>query len=166
MGRRAREKVPGGRVGSDDGPGLHGMKQSEGRDQLSAFLHRAQARGKSLVLVITGKGTAAPEGAERGVLRRAVPLWLGRLACAGAGLGLDALLLPVFVWCVAVLPLTAMRNVGVSFDLAFQLALRAHNVSGVDRVRIRSAIWARWRSKPLSFFWPVKSALQQETAGG
>jgi DNA-nicking Smr family endonuclease len=40
------------------------------------FLHRAQARGHALVLVITGKGTAAPHGAERGVLRRAVPLWL------------------------------------------------------------------------------------------
>lgn len=97
---------------------------------------------------------------------RHVTLSAGQLAAAGASLGLDALRLPIFWWCVAAIPLTAMLNVGVSFYMAFQLALRAHNVSGVDRVRIRSAIWARWRSKPLSFFWPVKSALQQETAGG
>jgi DNA-nicking Smr family endonuclease len=30
-----------------------------------------------LVLVITGKGTVAPRGMERGVLKREVPLWLG-----------------------------------------------------------------------------------------
>ncbi len=29
------------------------------------------------MLVITGKGTIAPQGAERGVLKREVPLWLG-----------------------------------------------------------------------------------------
>jgi site-specific recombinase len=40
----------------------------------------------------------------------------------------------------------------VSFYLAFRLALQAHNVSNVDRARIRAAIWARWRSHPRSFF--------------
>jgi DNA-nicking Smr family endonuclease len=74
--RRARQKIARGHVEIGARIDLHGMKQSEAKERLSAFLHRAQARGKSLVLVITGKGTAAPEGAERGVLRRAVPLWL------------------------------------------------------------------------------------------
>jgi DNA-nicking Smr family endonuclease len=74
--RRARQKIARGRVEIDARLDLHGMKQNEARERLSAFLHRAQARGKSLILVITGKGTTAPEGAERGVLRRAVPLWL------------------------------------------------------------------------------------------
>jgi DNA-nicking Smr family endonuclease len=74
--RRSRQKIARGRVEIDARLDLHGMKQNEAREHLSAFLHRVQARGKSLVLVITGKGTAAPEGAERGVLRRAVPLWL------------------------------------------------------------------------------------------
>jgi DNA-nicking Smr family endonuclease len=74
--RRARQKIARGRVEIDARLDLHGMKQNEARERLSAFLHRAQARGKSLILVITGKGTAAPEGAERGVLRRVVPLWL------------------------------------------------------------------------------------------
>jgi site-specific recombinase len=64
------------------------------------------------------------------------------------------------------LVVTSALNVGVSYYLAFRLALRAHNVSGVDRDRIRAAIWARARSKPLSFFWPVKAAIQPETAGG
>jgi site-specific recombinase len=68
------------------------------------------------------------------------------------------LYLPVFWWCMAGLVVTSVLNVGVSYYLAFQLALRAHNVSGGDRERIRSAIWARLRSKPMSFFWPVKSA--------
>ena len=74
--RRARQKIARGRVEIGARIDLHGTKQGEAKERLSAFLHRAQARGKSLVLVITGKGTAAPEGAERGVLRRAVPLWL------------------------------------------------------------------------------------------
>jgi DNA-nicking Smr family endonuclease len=74
--RRARAKIARGHVEIDARIDLHGMQQREAKERLSAFLHRAQARGKSLVLVITGKGTFAPAGAERGVLRRAVPLWL------------------------------------------------------------------------------------------
>ncbi|HLL26353.1 MAG TPA: Smr/MutS family protein [Xanthobacteraceae bacterium] len=74
--RRARQKIARGKLEIDARIDLHGLRQSEAKERLSAFLHRAQARGASLVLVITGKGTAAPEGAERGVLRRAVPLWL------------------------------------------------------------------------------------------
>jgi site-specific recombinase len=55
------------------------------------------------------------------------------------------------------LAVTAVLNVGVSFYFAFRLALRAHNVSGVDRSRISAVIGARWRSKPLSFLWPAKA---------
>jgi DNA-nicking Smr family endonuclease len=58
------------------------MRQEEAHVALLGFLHRAQNAGHSIVLVITGKGSAAspdsPFG-ERGVLRRAVPHWL-RLA--------------------------------------------------------------------------------------
>ena len=58
---------------------LHGMRQAEAHAALLAFLRRSQARGQTLVLVITGKG--APEAGgffpeERGVLRRVVPHWL------------------------------------------------------------------------------------------
>lgn len=57
---------------------LHGMYQDEAYPELIAFILNAQAAGKRLVLVITGKGRLddgwGPEG--RGVLRRYVPQWL------------------------------------------------------------------------------------------
>jgi site-specific recombinase len=43
----------------------------------------------------------------------------------------------------------------VSFYFAFRLALRAHSVNRVDRLRIRRSILARWRRRPASFFLPV-----------
>ncbi len=85
---------------------------------------------------------------------RHVTLSTGQLAAAGASLGLGVLSLTGFWWCVAGLLVTGVLNVGVSFYFAFRLALRAHNVSGVDRSRINSAIRARALSEPLSFFWP------------
>ncbi len=86
---------------------------------------------------------------------RHVTLSAGQLAAAAAALGWDALHLPQMWWCVAAIPLIGALNLGVSFYCAFRLALRAHNVSGVDRARIRSAIWARWRRRPASFFVPA-----------
>ncbi len=85
---------------------------------------------------------------------RHVTLSSGQLAAAAAALGWDALRQPALWWCVASIPLIGALNLGVSFYFAFRLALRAHSVSGVDRRRIRSAIWARWRSRPASFFLP------------
>ena len=85
---------------------------------------------------------------------RHVTLSAGQLAAAGAALGLDAFRQPLIWWCVAAIPLIGALNLSVSFYCAFRLALQAHNVSGVDRARIRRAIWARWRSAPSSFFVP------------
>jgi site-specific recombinase len=85
---------------------------------------------------------------------RHVTLSAGQLAAAAAALGWESLRLPALWWCVAAIPLIGALNLGISFYLAFRLALQAHNVSGVDRARIRSAIWARWRSRPASFFVP------------
>ncbi len=85
---------------------------------------------------------------------RHVTLSAGQLAAAGASLGLEVLRLPAFWWCVAAIPLIGALNLGVSFYCAFRLALRAHNVSGLDRARIRAAIWTRWRRHPGSFFVP------------
>jgi len=85
---------------------------------------------------------------------RHVTLSTGQLAAAGASLGLDAFRSPAIWWCMAAIPLIGALNLGVSFYFAFRLALQAHNVSGVDRARIRTAIWARWRSHPRSFFVP------------
>lgn len=86
---------------------------------------------------------------------RHVTLSTGQLAAAGASLGLGIFQLPAFWWCVAGLAVTGLLNVAVSFHLAFRLALRAHNVSGVARARISGAIRVRLRSRWLSFFWPA-----------
>ena len=85
---------------------------------------------------------------------RHVTLSAGQLAAAAAALGWEVLRQPALWWCVAAIPLIGALNLGVSFYLAFRLALQAHDVSGVDRARIRAAIWARWLSKPGSFFRP------------
>ncbi len=87
---------------------------------------------------------------------RHVTLSAGQLAAAGAALGLDAFRSAAIWWCVAAIPLIGALNLGVSFYCAFRLALQAHNVSGIDRARIRRAIWARLYRQPRSFFVPEK----------
>ncbi len=85
---------------------------------------------------------------------RHVTLSTGQLAAAASSIGLEVLKMPIFWWSVAAIPLIGALNLGVSFYCAFRLALQAHNVSGVDRARIRAVIWQRWRSHPRSFFVP------------
>ncbi len=75
--RRTRGRIARGNTEIEGRLDLHGYKLAQAKDRLAHFLERAQASEKSLVLVITGKGTIAPQGAERGVLKREVPLWLG-----------------------------------------------------------------------------------------
>ena len=77
--RRTVSALRRGKQGIEAVVDLHGLRQSEAHAVLSGFLHRSQAAGLKVVLVITGKGGAAAEDApfgERGVLRRAVPHWL------------------------------------------------------------------------------------------
>lgn len=88
---------------------------------------------------------------------RHVTLSAGQIGVALVALGWQALHSPALWWAVATLPLMGMLNVGVSFYLAFRLALRAHNVSGVDRARIYAAIRQRLRRAPLGFFWPPRN---------
>ena len=85
---------------------------------------------------------------------RHVTLSAGQLAAAGVSLGLDAFHQPAIWLCMAAIPLIGALNLGVSFFFAFRLALQAHNVSGVNRARIRAAIWQRWRTHPSRFFLP------------
>ncbi len=85
---------------------------------------------------------------------RHVTLSAGQIAAAVASLGLAAFQLPVLWWCIAAIPVMGFLNLAVSFYLAFRVALSAHNISLTDRKRISSAIWARLRSQPLSFFLP------------
>jgi site-specific recombinase len=94
---------------------------------------------------------------------RHVTLSSGQLAAAAASLGPDLLSQGVFWWCVAGIALTGVLNVGVSFYLAFLLALKAHNVSGVDRGRIYRAIRHRARKSLLSFLWPERASSPPST---
>lgn len=59
---------------------LHGMTLDAAHPALIRFILRAQADGKRLVLVITGKGRGEDHGilypTPRGILRRQVPHWL------------------------------------------------------------------------------------------
>jgi DNA-nicking Smr family endonuclease len=77
LDRRTRGRVARGSVEIEGRLDLHGHRLDEARHRLLGFLRRAQDGEKSLVLVITGKGTVAPQGMQRGVLKREVPLWLG-----------------------------------------------------------------------------------------
>lgn len=77
LGRRERSQLSRGRKEIDARIDLHGMTQTRAHHALSAFLHRASHDGLSFVLVITGKGRTVGPEAERGILRRQVPLWLG-----------------------------------------------------------------------------------------
>ncbi|MDD3936471.1 site-specific recombinase [Rhodoferax sp.] len=98
---------------------------------------------------------------------RHVTLSTGQLAAAAASLGTDILRQGPFWWCVAGIAITAALNVGVSFYFAFLLALRAHNVSGVDRRRIYQAIRHRIRTRLGSFFWPASTPEQpKDVANG
>ena len=87
---------------------------------------------------------------------RHVTLSAGQMTAAAVTLGPDVLKLPLFWWCVLSVLLVGVLNVAVSFFFAFRLALRAHNVTGVDRARLYRAIRTRVRQAPLSFFWPPR----------
>jgi len=89
---------------------------------------------------------------------RHVTLSTGQLAAAAASLGADIFYLPAFWWCLAAIACTGLLNVGVSFYLAFLLALRAHNISGVQRSAIYAALRQRLRQRLRSFFLPVPEA--------
>ncbi|RYF82683.1 MAG: recombinase [Comamonadaceae bacterium] len=88
---------------------------------------------------------------------RHVTLSAGQIAAAAAALGPAVLQSPALWWAMAAIPVIGALNVGVSFYLAFRVALRAHNVGQVQRARIHSAIWARLRRRPLSFFVPARA---------
>ena len=87
---------------------------------------------------------------------RHVTLSAGQVAAAAATLGLQVLAEPAFWWAVAGVVVVGPINLGVSFYLAFRLALKAQNINQVNRQRIRAEIRARIRSAPLSFLWPPR----------
>jgi DNA-nicking Smr family endonuclease len=76
LGRRERARLSRGKSEIEARLDLHGMTQSRAHRALFGFLQRAHHDGLTFVLVITGKGKVGAE-ADRGVLRRQVPQWLG-----------------------------------------------------------------------------------------
>ena len=81
LGRRLRRRVARGREPIDGRIDLHGHTQAKAHAALLRFLRGAQADGARVVLVVTGKGTGRGDRdapAERGVLKRQVPMWLAQ----------------------------------------------------------------------------------------
>jgi DNA-nicking Smr family endonuclease len=77
IGRREKSHLARGKKDIDARLDLHGMTQARAHRALLNFLHHASHNGMSFVLVITGKGRTVEPGAERGLLKRMVPEWLG-----------------------------------------------------------------------------------------
>ncbi len=80
LDRKKARRLRQGRMKPEARLDLHGMNVARARPALERFILDAHARGHRLVLVITGKGRAAPEipfaSGPGGVLRRSVPAWL------------------------------------------------------------------------------------------
>jgi DNA-nicking Smr family endonuclease len=88
--RRLKQKLARGREAIDRSIDLHGLTQAEAHAALVRFLRNARAEGARLVLVITGKGGRSDDfTADRGVLRRQVPLWLRSAELRDAVIGFD-----------------------------------------------------------------------------
>lgn len=80
MDHKAFSKMKRGRIKPEGRLDLHGMRIDTAHPALIRFILSAQASGKRLVLVITGKGKdrdePGPIPTPRGVLRNQVPQWL------------------------------------------------------------------------------------------
>jgi len=93
---------------------------------------------------------------------RHVTLSAGQVAAAVVALGWTVFKEPAFWWAVAGVLAIGPINLGVSFYLAFRLALQAQGVSEVNRQLIRAAIKRRIRAAPLSFLVPPRNARHED----
>jgi DNA-nicking Smr family endonuclease len=88
MDHKAHQKMRRGRIEPEARIDLHGMTLAQAHPELIRFVLSAQAAGKRLVLVITGKGRIAaddgPIPLRHGVLRHQVPIWLHQAPLANA----------------------------------------------------------------------------------
>lgn len=86
---------------------------------------------------------------------RHVTLVSGQIAVAAQTLGPDIWQHPALWWAAGGIAITGLVNVGVSFYLAFRLALTAQNVTGVDRRRLYAALGRRLLRQPWTFILPM-----------
>jgi len=85
---------------------------------------------------------------------RHVTLSAGQLVGATWALGREAFLQPSFWWAVVGVLLVGPVNLGVSFYLAFRLAMAARGVRVSQRARLSRAIRLRLLKHPRSLLWP------------
>ncbi len=80
MDEKAFRRMKRGKIRPEGKLDLHGMRIDTAHPALTRFILSAQASGKRLVLVVTGKGKdrdePGPMPVPRGVLRHKVPQWL------------------------------------------------------------------------------------------
>lgn len=80
MDRKTHQNLKRGKLKPEGKIDLHGMSLDQAHPRLTSFIMRAQADGKRLVLVVTGKGKPRDDGGpipvRLGVLRHQVPQWL------------------------------------------------------------------------------------------
>ncbi|WP_108860510.1 Smr/MutS family protein [Ruegeria sp. Alg231-54] len=80
MDTKAFGRMKRGKIKPEGKLDLHGMRMDTAYPALTRFILTAQASGKRLVLVVTGKGKdrdePGPIPTPRGVLRNQVPQWL------------------------------------------------------------------------------------------
>jgi site-specific recombinase len=87
---------------------------------------------------------------------RHVTLATGQLAAAVGTLGWGTLATAGFWWCAVAIVAIGVLNLGVSFLLAFRVALRSRGIRLADRSRIYRAIRSRLRHRPLDFLVPPR----------
>jgi len=87
---------------------------------------------------------------------RHVTLSMGQLAAAVGAIGPSLFSEPEFWWCLASIPIVGLLNLGVSFTLAFRVALASRGLRVRERGQLYAAIRRRWRQRPASFLVPPR----------
>ena len=87
---------------------------------------------------------------------RHVTLAAGQAAASAASMGIGVLHDQGFWLAIAALPFLGGLNILVSFYLAFRVALRAQNISNVERSHIYKALAKRVLTRPFSFLLPLR----------
>lgn len=87
---------------------------------------------------------------------RHVTLSAGQVGSAIGALGWDVVHTQAFWLAIAGTALTGALNVGVSFALAFDVALRSRNLRRGDRKALALGVRRRIWQRPATLFWPVK----------
>ena len=81
MDSKLHNKLKQGKIRPEAKLDLHGLNLAQAQPVLTKFVLNAHGRGLRLILIITGKGKNSEDNdvipRRRGVLRAAVPNWLG-----------------------------------------------------------------------------------------